>query len=66
VVLNGNENVSVKVASITGQVVYNHNYGTLTSGLNTLTIDGSNLTTGVYFCTVTVGDKQTTNKLVVK
>ncbi len=66
VVLVNNAKVSVKVSSITGQVVYSHNYGTLASGSHTLTIDGSGFNSGIYFCNVTVGEKQYTHKLIVK
>ena len=58
--------VTIKVYNITGHSVLAANYGTLTTGAHTLTVDGSTLHSGVYFYTVTVGDKKFTNKMIVK
>ncbi len=58
--------VSIVVNSLTGQQVSSVNYGTMGAGSHTLTLDASNLTSGVYFYTVTIGDQKATNKLVIK
>jgi hypothetical protein len=59
-------NVSLIVTSVTGQTVINTNYGTFSAGTHTLAIDCSRLTSGVYFYTLTVGQKQYTDKIIVK
>ncbi len=58
--------VSIVVNSLAGQQVSKVNYGTMGAGSHTLTLDASNLTSGVYFYTVTIGDQKATNKLVIK
>ncbi|MBK7212602.1 MAG: T9SS type A sorting domain-containing protein [Bacteroidales bacterium] len=58
--------VSVTISTLTGQQVSTTNYGTLGAGINNLTIDGSNLSSGIYFYTVTVGTEKYTNKFIIK
>jgi hypothetical protein len=58
--------VSMVVNSLTGQQVSSVNYGVMGTGSQTLTFDASNLTSGIYFYTVTIGDQKATNKMVVK
>jgi len=58
--------VTVTLNNIAGQVISSVNYGTQGAGLNKLTIDASNLSSGVYFYTVTVGQQQVTRKMIVK
>lgn len=58
--------VSLVVNSLTGQQVSKVNFGLLGSGPQTLTFDGSNLSSGVYFYTLTIGEQKVTNKMVVK
>jgi hypothetical protein len=58
--------VSLVVNSITGQQVSSVNYGVMSAGSQTLTFDGSKLTSGIYFYTVTIGDQKATNKMIVK
>lgn len=58
--------VSIVVNSLTGQQVSSVNYGVMGAGSQTLTFDASNLTSGIYFYTVTIGDQKATNKMVVK
>jgi len=57
--------VSIVVNSLTGQQVSSENYGVLGVGSHTLTFDAANLTSGIYFYTVTIGDQRATNKMVV-
>jgi len=58
--------VSIVVNSLTGQQVSSVNYGVLGVGSHTITFDAANLTSGVYFYTVTMGDQKATNKMVIK
>ena len=58
--------VSIAVSSLTGQQVSTVNYGTMGVGSHTLTFDASNLTSGIYFYTLTIGDQKATNKMVIK
>jgi hypothetical protein len=58
--------VSVVINSVTGQQVSRVNYGTMNAGSQTLPVDASNLKSGVYFYTVTIGNQKATNKLVIK
>jgi hypothetical protein len=58
--------VSMVVTSLTGQQVSSVNYGVMGAGAQTLTFDGSGLTSGIYFYTVTMGDQKATNKMIVK
>jgi len=64
--LNKSAQVSLVVSSLTGQVVSNVNYGFMGAGAQTLTFDGSNLTSGIYFYTLTIGDQRATNKMIIK
>ena len=66
VIMKNSANVSLDVFDITGQKISATNYGTKGTGKHTLTIDGSNLSTGVYFYTITVGDQKFNNKMIVK
>ena len=64
--LSKSAQVSLVVNSLTGQVVSNVNYGVMGTGAQTLTFDASNLTSGIYFYTVTIGDQKATNKMIIK
>jgi hypothetical protein len=56
--------VSITVTSLTGQQVSRVNYGQQGAGAQSLTFDGSNLPSGVYFYTLTIGDQKFTNKMI--
>ena len=64
--LNNDTYVTMDIMSITGQLVSSKDYGYKTSCNHTLTIDGSNLTQGVYFYTITAGDSKYTKKMIVR
>ena len=64
--LTESANLTLDVISITGQVVYQRNYGKVNAGTTTYTIDASNFAPGVYFYTVRANDTQVTHKMVVK
>jgi len=57
--------VSINVTSITGDVVFNKNVGTVEAGEYNENIDVTKLANGVYFYTLTVNGNQITKKLVV-
>jgi len=58
--------VSLTVSNIAGQQVINTNYGKLATGMHTLTLNTSNLMSGVYFYTVNNGSTTSTHKMIVK
>ena len=68
VVVNLSEkaDLSLEVINITGQKVYELKTRNGSVGANILTIDGSNLTSGVYFYTVKAGDSSVTKKMIVE
>ncbi len=66
VYLPNQANVSLKVTNMAGQQVINNNYGKLATGVNTIKINTSNLTSGVYFYTVNNGSTTSTHKMIVK
>ncbi len=58
--------LSMEVTNMMGQVVYRVDAGHATAGLNKLTIDGSQLSNGVYFYTVRAGEAEVTKKMIVE
>jgi len=64
--LNESANLSMEVYTLTGQKVAMNDYGYKTAGSHTITIDGSQLTTGIYFYTITAGDNKVTRKMMVE
>jgi hypothetical protein len=65
VTLNEGAELSLEVYSITGQQVISQDYGYAT-GTTTLTINGDQLTPGVYFYTVKAGESKVTHKMIVE
>ena len=63
--LNRASNLTVVVRTLTGQTILTKNYGQMTSGMHTLTIQTGNLSPGVYFYTVTAGENKVTRKMLV-
>ncbi len=59
-------NLSLEVTNMMGQVIYTVDGGFAQPGMNTLTIDGSKLLSGVYFYTVKAGDASVTKKMIVE
>ena len=57
--------LSLEVINMMGQVVYTIDAGIAKPGMNTITIDGSNLTPGIYFYTVKAGESAITKKMIV-
>lgn len=59
---NNGQEVIVEIYSITGQKISSNNYG----ATNLITLDASNLTAGVYFVNVLVGEKMATKKVTIQ
>ncbi len=59
-------NLSIEVINITGQTVYSMNYGQKAQGTHTLDFNSSNLSSGIYFYTVTAGNSKVTKKMIVR
>ena len=64
--LGSDSRTSLDVYSLTGQLMYSHNYGLLVNGSHTLSIQASNFSTGIYFYTVSIGDTKITKKMIVE
>ncbi len=64
--LSEKTDLSLEVINITGQKVYELKTRNGSIGANVLTIDGSNLTSGVYFYTVKAGDSSVTKKMIIE
>ncbi|MCK5856475.1 MAG: choice-of-anchor J domain-containing protein [Bacteroidales bacterium] len=58
------ENVEVSIFNTVGQVVLSENHGSM-NGVNTLNIKLDNLSTGIYFVKIVVGDKVYTKPLQI-
>ncbi len=58
------ENVEVSIFNTVGQVVLAKNYGSM-NGVNTLNVQLGDLTTGIYFVKIVVGDKVYTKPLQI-
>ncbi|MGP1446027.1 MAG: T9SS type A sorting domain-containing protein [Candidatus Limimorpha sp.] len=58
--------MNVAVYNITGQKVLNQSVSDLSTGVNTRNINVSNLTSGIYFVTVTANGFQETKKFIVQ
>ncbi len=59
-------NLSLEVTNMTGQRVYAVDAGLAQPGMNTLTIDASKLSSGIYFYTVKSGETSVTKKMIVE
>jgi len=58
--------LTLEVVNMMGQQVYTVDAGIANPGMNQITIDGSKLTTGVYFYTVRAGETTITKKMIVE
>ncbi len=61
-----NADVSAQVVNMMGQTVYTQDYGFKTVGMHKLTINATDLTSGIYFVTVKAGNSTSTSKMIVK
>jgi hypothetical protein len=58
--------LSIAVYNLTGQKVYEQNFGSTPAGMHNISINGSNLKAGVYCYTVKAGENKVTKKMIVK
>ncbi len=58
--------VTIEISNAVGQVISTENYKNLHSGVNTLTINGSSLSKGLYFYTVRAGSESSTKTMSVE
>ena len=65
VTLSEGSNLDMDVYTLTGQKVSSRAYGFMSTGAHTLTINGNNLPSGVYFYTITAGENKVTRKMIV-
>ncbi len=66
VTLSEGSNLNMDVYTLTGQKVSSRAYGYMSTGAHTLTINGNNLPSGVYFYTITAGENKVTRKMIVE
>jgi hypothetical protein len=66
VYLQNDAKVIINVTNITGQNLMTMDKGTVDSGAHQFTIDASQLSTGVYFYSVTINGQTTTHKMIVE
>ena len=64
--LKNDANVSINVTDITGRTVSTVDSQMYTSGAHTVSVNGTNLTAGVYNCTITIGNNVITKRIVKK
>ena len=63
--LSNSKAVSMVVRDITGKEVISQAFGMMTAGQQTITMDASNLSNGIYFATVQIGEEIVTKKITV-
>ncbi|PIQ34244.1 MAG: hypothetical protein COW63_04140 [Bacteroidetes bacterium CG18_big_fil_WC_8_21_14_2_50_41_14] len=66
ITINKASNVNLEVYTLTGQKVVVNEFGFKTAGSHNISIDASNLASGIYFYTVTAGESKVTRKMVVE
>jgi len=64
--LDQDQNVTVQVYNMLGEVVYSNNEGTLTTGQHTLMINGSAMNNGVYLVKLTTNSGVSVQRLVIQ
>ena len=58
--------VTIEISNAIGQVLSTETYKNLHVGVNTLTLDGSSLSKGLYFYTVKAGNESATKTMSVE
>jgi len=58
--------VSVEISNVVGQILIAANYKNLHAGLNTIILDGSSLSGGLYFFSVSSGNKSSSGKMMIQ
>jgi len=66
ITLDKSVNVSINIVNLMGQSVYAEDFGTKAIGVNKVTINANDLTSGIYFVTVKAGNSTSTSKMIVK
>ena len=61
-----NAEVTLDVSNVTGAKVMTMQKGMMTAGIHDLALDGSALSAGIYFYTVTMGSEKVTKKMIVQ
>ena len=64
--LNNSSNVVITLNNVLGQQVLSNSYSNVAAGKRTLSIDGSNLQSGIYFLNVKVGNETKTIKTMIQ
>ncbi|MBK9637815.1 MAG: T9SS type A sorting domain-containing protein [Bacteroidetes bacterium] len=64
--LKKTSDATIEVNNVVGKLIKTINTGTLTAGINTITIDASDLAAGLYTYTVKVGAESLTKTMIVK
>lgn len=64
--LKNDANVSINVTDVTGRTVSTIDSQMYTSGAHSVSVNGTNLTAGVYNCTITIGNNVITKRIVKK
>ncbi len=63
--LEQSEFVKMEVYNVTGEVVASSNQGKLNAGRNYIQLDGSNLSSGIYFVSITAGENTYKQKVTI-
>ncbi|MHC1708290.1 MAG: T9SS type A sorting domain-containing protein [Bacteroidales bacterium] len=64
--LSKSSTVTVNITNILGQQLKSQNLGFMNQGQHTLNLNLDNLNPGLYFYTVTIGNKEYTNRMIVE
>jgi len=64
--LEDHAGVSVKLLNVIGQTVSTMEFGQLNAGNHKLSLDVSDITSGLYYCTVVVDGQSSTRKIVIQ
>jgi hypothetical protein len=64
--LQKTSNVTIDVQNIMGQTLMSMDKGSVNAGVQSYTIDATNLTSGIYFYTVKINGDSYTHKMIVK
>ncbi|HNW98186.1 MAG TPA: T9SS type A sorting domain-containing protein [Bacteroidales bacterium] len=64
--LSERANLTMSICNLVGQKVYETTKGTVNAGTYNFNIDGSNLSSGVYYYTIKAGDYSVTHKMIVE